>query len=52
MTNEANKKQKKNEIHAFLLLTAVIAPLIAIAIVGSYGLLIWIYQLFMGPPAG
>jgi periplasmic nitrate reductase NapE len=51
MSDEANT-QKKKEWHAFLFLTAVIAPLMAVAIVGGYGLLIWLYQLFTGPPAG
>jgi len=42
--------QKKKELHAFLFLTAIIAPMMAIAVVGAYGLLIWLYQLFTGPP--
>ncbi len=44
--------QKKKELQAFLFLTAVIAPLMAVSIVGGYGLLIWLYQLFTGPPIG
>jgi periplasmic nitrate reductase NapE len=44
--------QKKKERHAFLFLTAVVAPLFAVAIVGGYGLIIWLYQMLMGPPAG
>ena len=51
MSDETND-QKKKELHAFLFLTAVIMPAIAVAIVGSYGLLIWLYQLLMGPPTG
>ena len=51
MTDETNV-QKKKELNAFLFLTAVIMPAIAVAIVGSYGLLIWLYQLLMGPPTG
>ncbi len=46
------QQQKKNELQAFLFLTAVIAPAITVAIVGGYGLLIWLYQFFAGPPAG
>jgi nitrate reductase NapE len=49
MSNETNV-QKKKELHAFFFLTVVIVPLMAVAIVGGYGLLIWIYQLFTGPP--
>ena len=51
MTNEVND-QKTKERHAFLFLTAVVAPFFAVAIVGGYGLLIWLYQLFTGPPNG
>jgi len=51
MKDEINV-QKKKELHAFFFLTAVIAPLISVAIVGGYGLLIWLYQLFTGPPIG
>lgn len=50
--NEEVMEQKKKEMHAFLFLTVVIAPSFAIAIVGSYGLIIWLSQLLMGPPVG
>ncbi len=36
----------------FLFLTVVLAPALSIALVGSYGLAIWIYQILAGPPAG
>jgi len=51
MTDEATELKKK-EVHAFLFLTGVLAPMIAVAVVGGYGLLIWLYQFFTGPPAG
>ena len=44
--------QKKKELHAFFFLTAVIAPIMAVAVVGGYGLLIWLYQMLAGPPVG
>lgn len=50
--SEEKNVQKKKELHAFLFLTAVVMPAIAVAIVGTYGLLIWFYQLLMGPPTG
>jgi len=34
----------------FLLLTVVLAPVLAVAIVGGYGFVIWMYQLIAGPP--
>ena len=41
---------RKSELKAFLFLTIVMAPVLAGAIVGTYGLFVWIYQVFMGPP--
>ncbi len=51
MSND-DSQQKKKEMHAFLFLTVVMAPAMAVAIVGGYGLLIWLYQLLVGPPIG
>jgi nitrate reductase NapE len=48
------KSQKPNpkfrELSAFLFLTVFLAPGVAIALVGSYGFVIWMYQLIAGPP--
>lgn len=41
---------RSSELKAFLFLTVVMAPALAGIIIGAYGLLVWIYQLFMGPP--
>ena len=41
---------KSAELKAFLFLTVVMAPALAGIIIGTYGLLVWIYQMFMGPP--
>jgi nitrate reductase NapE len=38
------------EIFAFLFLTAVLMPTLAVATVGSYGLAVWVYQMLAGPP--
>jgi nitrate reductase NapE len=43
-------RRRKLEILAFLLLTAVIMPALAVATVGGYGLAVWIYQMLAGPP--
>jgi nitrate reductase NapE len=43
-------RRKRMEIFAFLFLTAVLMPALAVATVGSYGLSIWVYQLIAGPP--
>jgi len=39
---------RAEEIKGFLLITAVLAPALAIAIVGGYGFFVWMYQLFTG----
>ncbi len=41
---------RKTEVRSFLFLTVVLAPVLAIAIVGGLGFAIWIYQIFAGPP--
>jgi len=43
-------RRRRMEVFAFLFLTAVLMPALAIASVGSYGLTVWIYQLVAGPP--
>ncbi|MGC2084560.1 MAG: periplasmic nitrate reductase, NapE protein [Bradyrhizobium sp.] len=43
-------RRKRMEIFAFLLLTAVVMPALAVATVGSYGLAVWVYQMIAGPP--
>ena len=45
-------ENRSRETRVFVFLTVVMAPMVAVAVVGSYGLLIWLYQLFMGPPKG
>ena len=47
---EATKRQERL---AFLLLTAVVFPLMAVLIVAGYGFMVWMWQiLFTGPPTG
>ena len=43
---------KKQELRSFLFLTVVMAPMIAGVIIVGYGFLVWIFQLFTGPPGG
>ena len=37
-------------LRMFLLLTVVLAPVLAVMVVGGYGFLVWMYQLVAGPP--
>lgn len=41
---------KKREWLLFLFLIFVLAPALAIVLVGGYGFLIWMYQTIAGPP--
>jgi nitrate reductase NapE len=43
-------RRRRMEVYAFLFLTAVLMPALAIATVGGYGLSVWVYQMLAGPP--
>jgi nitrate reductase NapE len=43
-------RQRRMEIYAFLIVTAVLMPALAVATVGTWGLTVWIYQVINGPP--
>jgi periplasmic nitrate reductase NapE len=43
-------RRRRMEIFAFLFVTAVLMPGLAVATVGTYGLSVWIYQIITGPP--
>lgn len=41
---------RRRELLVFLFLTVVLAPVLAVAVVGGWGFLVWIYQMLYGPP--
>jgi nitrate reductase NapE len=41
---------RRSELQAFLFLTVVLAPILAVAIVAGWGFAVWIYQIIYGPP--
>lgn len=43
-------RRRRMEIFAFLFLTVVLMPVLAVATVGTYGLSVWVYQMIAGPP--
>ena len=43
---------RKEEWRSFLFFTVVMAPVLAVMIVGGYGFIIWMFQLVAGPPQG
>lgn len=52
MDNASGAATKSEERNVFLFLAVVLAPVLAVALVGTYGLVIWISQIFLGPPHG
>lgn len=50
---ERREPTRSQEVGTLLVLLAVIAPLLAVMVVGGYGFLVWMYQLLIGgPPHG
>ncbi len=41
---------KSDELRAFLFLTVVLVPVLAVIIVGGYGFIVWMSHLLLGPP--
>ena len=41
---------RKQELRSFLFLSLVMAPVLAVIIVAGWGFLVWMFQLFAGPP--
>lgn len=44
-------QRKKEELRSFIFLTAVMVPVLSVAVVGGYGFIVWMIQLVAGPPA-
>lgn len=49
-TSGTRPPTQREELVSFLLLAIVIWPVIAVAVVGGYGFLVWMFQLIFGPP--
>lgn len=41
---------KRGERRVFLFITVILFPVLSVILVGGYGLVIWMLQLFFGPP--
>ena len=41
---------RREELRSFLFFTVVMAPVLAVLIVGSYGFAVWMFQIVAGPP--
>jgi nitrate reductase NapE len=44
------QSEKAIERRTFIFLAVILAPAMAVAIVGGYGFAVWISQLILGPP--
>ncbi len=49
---EDHEQTRRSERLAFFLLAVVLAPVLSVAIVGGFGFIVWMSQLFLGPPTG
>jgi periplasmic nitrate reductase NapE len=49
-TRESSLHKRRMEIYAFLIVTIILMPTLAVATVGTWGLTVWIYQVINGPP--
>jgi periplasmic nitrate reductase NapE len=52
MSKHPEPSTKTEERGVFVLLAVFLAPAIAIAGVGGLGLMIWLSQMYFGPPTG
>ncbi|WP_092847815.1 periplasmic nitrate reductase, NapE protein [Modicisalibacter xianhensis] len=50
MQKAIDKKRKKHELAVFLFLAGILFPILSVIVVAGYGFLVWIYQMFAGPP--
>jgi nitrate reductase NapE len=49
-TPDGVRSDRRTELTVFLTTTFVIIPGLAVAFVGTYGLVVWISQMIFGPP--
>ena len=43
-------RRRRLEIYAFVLITAIVMPALAVGTVGAFGFAVWRYQAVAGPP--
>jgi nitrate reductase NapE len=52
MNQENADQRKKEEWRTFVFFAVVMAPVLSVVVVTGYGLVVWLYQMFAGPPTG
>ena len=50
MSDTHGVSTKTEETRSLVFLAVVMAPVLAVMIVGGYGFLVWMFQLLAGPP--
>lgn len=51
MEPHASPDRRHLELKVFGVLALLLAPILSIAAVGSYGFVVWMYQIMAGPPS-
>ena len=49
-TTPEEKQHKTEEWRTWLFFTVFMAPILAVLAVSGWGFVVWMYQLFVGPP--
>ncbi len=52
MSETGSETTATQELGTLFVLVAIVAPLLAVMVVGGYGFIVWMYQLIAGPPGG
>jgi nitrate reductase NapE len=47
---KAGAQRRREEFRTWLFLSLIMAPILSVLIVSGYGFVVWMYQLFVGPP--
>jgi nitrate reductase NapE len=48
--SDAAPSTRRDELRAFIFLAFVLAPVLSVIVVAGYGFVVWIWQIFAGPP--
>ncbi|ACY32766.1 periplasmic nitrate reductase, NapE protein [Comamonas thiooxydans] len=50
MTEPQSESTRTEELRSFAFLAVVMAPILAVVLIASYGFAIWFYQMIIGGP--
>lgn len=50
MADARDLPSRRQELWAFLFVAVVLFPVLAVALVGGWGFVVWMYHLIAGPP--